>query len=285
MKRMPILLPTALLPLLALCSTLHAHAAGLVRRPPPPQVALEVVDREDGRTLPAYPRHGQEWIAGEPGHRYAVRLRNLGAERVLVVLSVDGINAISGQTADPAQAGYVLGPWQSLEVAGWRKSLDAVAQFVFVDPAASYAARTGRPGNIGVIGMAVYRERPHPGLAGIASPPQVPGAPQLRERNGQSKPAASEAASASAADAAGAFQASPSTLPSLGTGHGQLESARAYTTTFDRQSRPAQILQLRYDTRSALLARGIPVDAPAYPSPAQVGPPYAFPGGFVPDPR
>lgn len=287
MKRMPTLLTTAApLALLALLCALPANAAGLVRRPPPPLVALEVVDREHGQSLPVYPRHGQEWIAGEPGHRYAVRLRNLGAERVLVVLSVDGINAISGQTADPAQAGYVLGPWQSLEVAGWRKSLDAVAQFVFVDPAASYAARTGRLGNVGVIGMAVYRERPHPGLAGIASPPPVPGAPQLRERHGGSRATASEAAAAPAADAAGAFQASPSNSPSLGTGHGQLESAHAYATTFDRQSRPAQLLQLRYDTRGALLARGIPLDAPAsYPPPAPVGPPYAFPGGFVPDPR
>jgi hypothetical protein len=283
MKRMSIPISAALLSLLFLLPALPAQAAGLIRRPPPPQVALDVVDREVGRILPGYRQHGQEWIAGEPGHRYAVRLRNLGAERVLVVLSVDGINAISGQSADPAQVGYVLGPWQSLEVAGWRKSLDAVAQFVFVDPATSYAARTGRPGNIGVIGMAVYRERPHPGLAGIASPPTAPGAPQLREERHQaSRAAASEAAPAPVADA---FQTSRSNSPSLGTGHGPLESARAHATTFDRQSRPMQLLQLRYDTRSALLARGIQVEAPAYAPPAAFGPPYAFPGGFVPDPR
>ncbi len=98
-------------------------------------------------------------MPAQPGHRYAVRLHNRSGRRVLAVLSVDGINAVDGRTADLHQAGYVLGPGEALEVAGWRKSLDAVAQFVFVDPAASYAARTGRPDNLGVIGVAVFRER------------------------------------------------------------------------------------------------------------------------------
>jgi hypothetical protein len=68
-----------------------------------------------------------------------VRLTNTVGERVLVVLSVDGVNAVTGETANPSQAGYVLDPWQSTEIAGWRKSLDDVAQFVFTDLPDSYA--------------------------------------------------------------------------------------------------------------------------------------------------
>src|SRR3546814_3906476 len=60
------------------------------------------------------------------------------------LLSVDGVNAVTGEDADPSQAGYVLAPWQSTEIDGWRKSLDEVARFRFTDLPDSYAARTGR---------------------------------------------------------------------------------------------------------------------------------------------
>ena len=118
-------------------------------------VQLDVVDRDNGQVLPEYRHRGQDWIAGVPGHRYSVRLTNTTGERVLVVLSVDGVNAVTGQTASPSQGGYVLEPWESAEIAGWRKSLDDIAQFVFTDLPDSYAARTGRPANVGVVGEGV----------------------------------------------------------------------------------------------------------------------------------
>src|SRR3546814_3611922 len=132
------------------------------------QVEVAVVDRDDGRWLPQYRHRGDRWLAGVPGHRYAVRLTNTSGERVLVVLSVDGVNAVTGEDADPSQAGYVLAPWQSTEIDGWRKSLDEVARFRFTDLPDSYAARPGRPGNVGVIGIAVFRERR---VARIWTPP------------------------------------------------------------------------------------------------------------------
>ena len=223
-------------------------------------VEIDVVDRDSGQWLPEYRHRGQDWIAGQPGNRYAVRLTNNSGERVLVVLSVDGVNAISGQTAHPSQAGYVLGPWQSTEVAGWRKSLDDIAQFVFTDLPDSYAARTGRPDNVGVIGIAVFRERrivPRP----IPMPAPVTGA-----RN------AAPAAEASRAD---------STAQGIGTGHGQREWAPVSRTDFRRAStQPAQLSQLRYDDEAGLVAMGV---LPRRHRPDVRGP-QAFPGGFVPDP-
>src|SRR6476661_9812649 len=134
-------------------------------------VDIDLVDRDTGQWLPETPFRGDTWVAGMPGHRYGVRLTNTSGERVLVVLSVDGVNAVTGQTARPSQAGYVLEPWQSTEIAGWRKSMDDVAQFVFTDLPDSYAARTGRPQNVGVVGIAVYREaRP----VAYAPPPYIP---------------------------------------------------------------------------------------------------------------
>jgi len=84
-------------------------------------VIMSVLDRDTGEVQPQYRHGGQRWTAGERGHRYSVRLRNASPQRVLVVLSVDGINAISGEPAAPGQTGYVLDPWQSTDIAGWRK--------------------------------------------------------------------------------------------------------------------------------------------------------------------
>ena len=237
-------------------------------------VDLDVVDRDTGQVLPEYAGRGQLWIAGTPGHRYSVRLTNTTGERVLVVLSVDGVNAVTGQDASPSQAGYVLDPWETAEIAGWRKSLDDVAQFVFTDLPDSYAARTGRPDNVGVVGIAVFQER-RPVHA--PAPPPVAMDQARRERAADS---ASKAAAPSArADGMAAAEAMPQRL---GTGHGQREWAPVGQTEFVRAgSRPGQVSQLRYDDAGALVAMGI-LPAPYLPYARNM--PRAFPQGFVPDP-
>ncbi len=75
---------------------------------PPPvyeggPVRMALVDRDRGTELRSYPAEGQRWVAGERGHRYAVRLYNDSPRRVLVVLSVDGVNAsrIEGYASKP----------------------------------------------------------------------------------------------------------------------------------------------------------------------------------------
>ena len=211
---------------------------------------------------------GQAWIAGVPGHRYSVKLTNTTGQRVLVVLSVDGVNAVTGQTAAPSQGGYVLEPWETAEIAGWRKSLDDVAQFLFTDLPDSYAARTGRPDDVGVIGIAVFRERQvRPVYAPMPSPPIA-----AQER------AAGNAAKSAAADSAMAESAPQR----LGTGHGQREWAPVGQTEFVRASRnPQQVTQLRYDDADSLVAIGV---LPRPYTPYARNTPNAFPNGFVADP-
>ncbi|MCL7714598.1 hypothetical protein [Stenotrophomonas mori] len=233
--------------------------------PPAPasaRVALSLVDRDSGRELPEYRHGGRAWVPAAPGHRYAVRLRNLTGERLLVVLSVDGVNAITGQTAAPEQPGYVLGPWQDSEIAGWRKSSSDVAQFVFTDHGDSYASRTGRPTDVGVVGIAVFGE---------ARPPSVPHPPV------PPRPLPRLAAPASAVAAESARQRSADGgRPSLGTGHGARERSDSASVQFQRAGpRPLQIATLRYDAYARLAALGIVPGVPA---------PRAFPAGFVPDP-
>ena len=243
-------------------------------------VDVEVVDRDTGRVATTYPFDGQSWIAGTPGNRYAVRLRNLTGERVLAVLSVDGVNAVSGETASAQQTGYVLGPWQTTEVAGWRKSLSDIAAFEFTALSNSYAARTGRPDNVGVIGVAVFRER-------------QPVYRRYDDTISQQKsrapaPAAAEREAGAAADAAGSMRSeakrgiagAPRPQESLGTGHGEREWSHARQVAFERDSRhPAEVVSLRYDSHRNLVAMGV-IQRPHRPRHA----PEPFPIGFVADP-
>ncbi len=248
-----------------------------------PLVRIDVVDRDTGEWLPEYRHRGQGWIAGWPGHRYGVRLTNTTAERVLVVLSVDGVNAVTGETAHPSQTGYVLAPWQSTEIAGWRKSLDDIAQFVFTDLPDSYAARTGRPDNVGTIGVAVFRERHHY--------PVYPSAPPIAREEGMrdaEKSTRAQAPTAAAAESAADSAYGGVARQRIGTGHGAREWAPVTHTGFERASRrPVQVTQLRYDDIDALAAIGVvPRPHPywRHPEGPQAGGPQAFPDGFVADP-
>jgi hypothetical protein len=209
---------------------------------------VTVVDRSDDRRLPRYWHDGQAYVAGTPGHEYQVKVRNREDGEVLAVVSVDGVNVITGETADPGQSGYVLAPSGALEVKGWRKSLWRTAAFYFTDLGDSYAARTGRPGDVGVIGVALFRRKPEPPqpFSGVAPAPR-------------------------AADSAKSEQ-------SLGTGHGRLEASQARFVEFERATaQPAEIVTIQYDSYRNLLAMGVIHERLRAPRP-----PRPFPG-FVPD--
>ena len=120
---------------------------------------INVIDRVTGETLPMYWHDGRWWVPGKPGNRYAVSLTNRSGVRTLNVIAVDGVNVVSGETAAHDQTGYVLNNGQSAQITGWRKNLARVAAFEFTALPNSYAARTGRPDNVGVIGVAVFREK------------------------------------------------------------------------------------------------------------------------------
>jgi hypothetical protein len=244
---------------------------------------LSIVDRDSGATLPTYADHGKLYVAGTPGHRYAVRMTNRSGARVLAVLSVDGVNAVSGQTANPDQTGYVLDAWESTEVSGWRKNLDEVAQFNFTALPNSYAARTGRPANVGVIGVAVFSERapswrPRDEIARDAAPP-TPAPRESEAQRADSATAGATGAARAASQPAAKAEAFTRSEERLGTGHGAREYAHVDTTTFERSSRhPAETVAIWYDSYANLVAQGI-IERPIARATAQ-----PFPGAFVPDP-
>ena len=276
-------------------------------------VDLKVVDRDTGRPLRVWRHDGRLFIAGEPGARYGLRVTNHTDGRVLVVLSVDGVNILTGETASYDQRGYVFSPHESYDLNGWRKSNDEIAAFAFAPLPQSYAALTGRPGDVGVIGMAVFKERAAPEPVAATDAPSVRGetrrngpsdAPALRRAMPAPPPAplarpapwsASElgarpppALGSAQTKAAGQDQfAARAAQPDekLGTAHGARERSVITLTTFERATPyPQSVRQIEYDTYANLVAGGV-IPAP----PPDDHRPRPFPmnpdgGGYVPDP-
>ena len=224
-------------------------------------VDVTVYDRAERRTLPVYFHEGRHYVVGKPGNEYQVRVRNRTGGDILSVISVDGGNVVSGETAAWHQTGYILGPQQGFDVKGWRKSLERVAAFFFTEHPNSYAARIEQ------------------------SPPQSEPAPGGREDS--PFPAPAEAASsaggpASARESAAARLIAPDgyragEAHSLGTGHGRSQTSRVSHASFERATeRPEEVIAIHYDTFSNLVALGV-IRTPRIASP--------FPGQFVPDPK
>ena len=239
--------------LLLLCFCLNAAAALAAGN----LADVQIYDRASRRTLPVYESGGRWFVAGKPGNEYQVTVRNRAGGDLLAVVSVDGVNVVNGETAAASQSGYVIDPGRALSIKGWRKSLEKVAAFYFTDLGDSYAARTGRPDNVGVIGVALFKRKPEPALELEQ--------PRNRDESG------------AAADGAARSEAPRAAEKSIGTGHGRSETSQARHVAFERESdTPNEVVVIHYDTYANLVARGVIPQSPRWPSP--------FPGGFVPDP-
>jgi hypothetical protein len=245
-----------------------ALAAPAVQACTPSVARVELYDRTEHRTLDVHHHRGRQYVVGRPGNEYAIRVRNCSDRRVLAVVSVDGVNVVTGATAAPDQSGYVIEPYSEVTIQGWRKDLERTAAFYFADPGDAYATRTSRPDDLGVIGVALFHERARRWVhspEAVASPP-------------------SSARQESAADAKAsrhAMESSAGASTPLGTGHGRREWSPAQRVEFERAgSRPDQRVVIRYDRRENLVARGV------LPRPRPWREPDPFPGalGFVPDP-
>jgi hypothetical protein len=247
-------------------------------------VDLAVVDRDTGRPLKVWRHEGRLYVAGRPGSRYSLRVTNNTGSRVLVVLSVDGVNIISGETAAYDQRGYIFKPHESYDLSGWRKSESEIAAFVFAPLPKSYAALTGRPGNVGVIGMAVFREKPQP------PPPPVVEGPRRGAWNGVPAPApppsaAMRSAPSAEEDVDEVAVTAQRRQDKLGTGHGQIEEDVVTIEPFERAtSYPQFVRRIDYDSYDNLVAIGVirraqPRDPGPRPFPAR-----PERDGYVPDP-
>jgi hypothetical protein len=212
------------------------------------------VSLEDGRgtRLPTFQHAGATWIQGEDGERFVITLRNPTSKRVEAVISVDGRDALTGRVANfDNQRGYIIPAFGTIQVEGFRQTLDNVATFRFSTPEDSYSARMGTPENVGVIGVAFFteRERDEAEIAGESEG-------WRNRRPSTSTPSPAKAKRGGARAESGAARDSGN----LGTEFGETRASTVRLVSFQRESSsPTRLVTLRYDDADGLEARGIEV--------------------------
>jgi hypothetical protein len=190
-----------------------------------------------GVSQPVYRLSGQGYVEGHMGERYSVRLYNHSGSRVEAVVAVDGRDAMDGGAAQTSKRGYVLGPYATTQIDGFRLSLDEVAAFRFTTVGDSYASRMGTPWSVGTVSASFFPERvirPRP-LRSVEAPSA--GA-EPRSRRGSARDESSQ---------------------NLGTEFGERRQSPVQETAFVRQnpSWPAARVALRYNDRRGLCSIGV----------------------------
>lgn len=257
-RRLALLSGLALFGVLGVASVCGAESPWRRRVPPPapPPYRLSL-EEPSGAPLPSFRHAGATYVLGEPGERYVVRVYNPTPERVEAVVTVDGRDAISGELGDyVAQRGYLIEPWGTLTVEGFRRSLDEVAAFRFTGSSQSYSARRGSAEHVGVVGVALFPEKARP-RAPIA--PRRPAAAPPSEYRSFPRDARGEPRR----EKSKAGRGGPS---SIGTEYGENQSSSVVEVAFERRSptHPSAVLRVRYDDYRGLAARGIDLTSLGY---------------------
>ena len=115
----------------------------------------------NGRPIREYPHNGMTFVESRHGSNYSIKIKNDNGFRVMAVVSVDGLDVITGKPAEKSNKGYIVDAYSSTEIKGYRISDNDSAAFVFVSKDKSYVANvSGDSRNSGVIGIRVFEEKP-----------------------------------------------------------------------------------------------------------------------------
>jgi hypothetical protein len=112
-----------------------------------------------GSTLPTFTGAGRSLVQGEMGQRYMIEIANQTGNRFEAVVTVDGLDVIDGRGGSFAKRGYLVQPFATVQIDGFRQNMEQVAAFRFGSVVGSYAAGKGGERNVGVIGVALFSER------------------------------------------------------------------------------------------------------------------------------
>lgn len=236
----------------------------------------------EGGVTPLYIRPGawdKNYFQAFRGKNYSLVVRNTTPERVGVLISVDGLNVVNGQRSSLSnrEAMYVLDPYESATIQGWRTSLRDVRRFVFVDEERSYASRTDQAnGDMGWIRVNSFRERQER-VTWRDDRPQVrerSDRDRLNDRNesesgreGTSEPRSNQAPPSvgessqggdlRAQKSADRLHSAPQSDEAPGTGWGEQRWDPVRQTHFTAMPSATDHMVLRYEYASGLRALGI----------------------------
>ena len=113
----------------------------------------------NGRPTRIYTHEGRYFIESREGTEHVIEITNRNYYRVEAVVAVDGLSVMNGEPASTEDFGYVIPAYGSVKVKGYRKNLEEVGAFKFSKREQSYAADKGDSSNVGVIAIAVWKEK------------------------------------------------------------------------------------------------------------------------------
>lgn len=178
-------------------------------------------------------------------------MKNKSYQRKLCIVSVDGINVITGKEAVVApEDGYIVDGYNTLKIDGWRISDFQVKEFLFTyNKNKSYAVKLGAKDNLGVIGFAFYSE-----LQSIANTTVYLSASCITDDYWTSQCSVTTNCCVTTDD----FKAS--------TAKGKAVDSRVADAKFNTEALQCTD-QIYYDTRENLIKRGIIVVEKSLPKP------------------
>ena len=211
-----------------------------------------------GVPLQVHRRSGDQkpFVAGVPGSRYVITVRNLHEGRLLVVASVDGRSVLDEEEANwDTNRGMILHQGDSYRFTGFRLNDDQVGSFVFGSPDASVAAEaTGSTENVGAIGLAgfpepVYHARHVTTRSAGSYPKSWPGGQSMTY--GMHTNSATRDIPVASAGAAETLDAD------LGTQMGEVQADHVEKGRFSRVGITPDVLRIGYASYESLVAAGI----------------------------
>ena len=117
----------------------------------------------NGSRCKQYYHQGKIFIQANPGSEYSIEIKNNHWKRILAVSSVDGLNVLTGKSANELDSGYIINGYSSEKIKGFRFSDNewALFKFGYKFNGKTYAQskNDGSEQNCGVIGVRLFYEK------------------------------------------------------------------------------------------------------------------------------
>ncbi len=220
----------------------------------------------DGVPLQEYAARGTTYVEAREHCEYSIRLSNRTARRIAIALSVDGLNSIDAKTTSARDAAkWILGPYETVTLDGWQTSSSTARRFYFTTEQNSYGAWLGKTRNLGVISAAVFREKVRKPTPVYRPNVEKNGRPLGRDGSGEASQPSSRRESERQSGPGSSADAPESRLQAreelsddlAATGIGRQMDHRVRRVRFEGESRPAAVLNIRYEYHDALVRLGV----------------------------
>jgi len=219
------------------------------------QVTAELL--VNGNPITEYSKNNKIYVEGRKGSKYTLKIHNGTSSSILAVATVDGLSVMDGKPGNIRKSGgYILSPYRTINIDGWRTSLETTRAFEFSDNKSSYSNKTGQGRkNIGVIGLACFYEVPKVTVNTVwqqwptynynwSDTIPIGGTQSRGLTKGSSETLSDEVVAVAAA-------------ASIGTAMGEEQQSNVVEANFDRQGSPFATFVFYYHDRRKLKQLGI----------------------------